>query len=251
MRMSERREEELIMRLIGGRDYYDGMAFRSDGTVLSMLVYRRDGGRRETRPWMEDRLSIPRRRLSLRLHAIDGGSGPRRPRTNLFGSPGAIAHVLWNGADLRIDEGAVLFCGSARRCLLVRTEHRYEDGRIVIEHDWCWTPDEIEISLSSRGLGIDVGWDRSWFDPIPVHGEARSEGICIATLDPSGREGSRTSWRIDAPSLADMYFEQIMPRREALTRIADWVGGTPVNRTRTRLRVVTHDDRVAQGVRSR
>jgi len=48
-----------------------------------------------------------------------------------------------------------------------------------------------------------------------------------------------------------MYFEQIMPRKEALTRIADWVGGTPVNRTRTRLRVVTHDDRVAQGVRSR
>lgn len=241
------------MRIIGGHDYYDGTAFRSDGKVLSLLVYRRDGVRRESRPWMESTLGVKRRQLCIRLHAMDDGPAPRRPRTSLFKALSSIAHVRWNGSDLRLDEGGALFCGTLRRCVMVRVEHAWSDGRTQTEEEWCWSVDALETALASRGLGIDAGWDRTWFDPVPVQETARRAGLCIATLWPGDAGTTRTSWRMDAPILGSMDFEQVLPAREALARIADWIGDAPANRSRTRLRVATSQKRenAVQGSRMR
>jgi len=225
------------MRIIGGRDYYDGTAFRSDGTVLSMLVYRRGEDRHETRDWMRSSLGLRRDALRLGLETFDDGPSPRRTAHHVLKSVDSIAHVRWNGYTLRLDEGGALFCGTMRRSVLVRTEHERSGRRAHVGCEWCWSADDLETTMAAHGLRIGSGWDRTWFDPVPVADHARAAGLCVATLDPTDPIGSGRSWRIEAPTLEEMGFEQVLPAKEALARLADWVGGSASGGAKTRLRV--------------
>lgn len=205
------------MRIVGAPDYYDGTAFRSDGRVLSLLVYRRSDG------IMPDRmvrrvLAVGRRRLRISLLGADGTRLPPR-------LPFGAHRFRWNGADMAIEPCSALFCGTLHSGAVVISAFEWSATRTGIERTYCWSSDALEEELARHGLVCTGDRHRDWFRTIDASGEARDLGICVATMNPTDRSTPRGTWRIDAPTLGDMDFDGVVPAKEALARIADWIGG--------------------------
>lgn len=217
------------MRIIGRPDYYDGTAFRSDGRVLSMLVYRRtDGSMRE---------ADARRAFSLERGVIRpslrGADGTRLPPRLPFGP----VRLRWNGADVSVDACRAVFCGRLHSGALVTSSHALPNGREIIDRTWCWTSDDLEEEVGRLGMICTDDRHLPWFASRDVSDGARRLGITTATQDPSDRSVPRGTWRVEAATLGAMDFDRVLPPSDALARLAHWSGGEePGSRLRVRTR---------------
>ena len=216
------------MRIIGGRDYYDGMAYPSDGTVLSMLVYRRSST--EMADSDMQRL-IPHDARFPFLMISNYSSRPSildrlTARVKRMINPnGAMAKLDSGDIRIRLDHGAAIFCGTLRRCVLVTARSVWSSNRARVTRDWCWTVEALEEALASHGARTDAHLLEEWFRPVDVAADARKAGVAIATLDPVEWCGGRASWRVECPTLCGMNHQQVLSPCEALRELAVWLGG--------------------------
>ena len=217
------------MRFLGPADYYDGTAFPSDGNVLSMLVYRREGNRVIDARGMSRLLGLRMRPpvvvpapMLCRPSLLDLARSFAPPRLR---RPCRIASFSRGDASIAFDAVGALFCGTLRMGVVVTTTGGWSPRRDVVMRDWCWTAEDLREATASHGLRPDLVRDRGWFGARDVSEAARRAGLVVATLDPNDPHATRGSWRIDAPTLGGMRFCQQVPPREALTRLATWMGG--------------------------
>jgi hypothetical protein len=230
------------MRIIGGRDYYDGMAFSSDGKVLSLLVYHRHGslvmdgrtmhrmlGARDLTPRLDVEPLTEREPKAAGMRAVVDalmrGLGPSRARC------GEIV--------VTFSPTGSLFCGQLRRGILLRATNRRT--RNTTTADWCWTADAFEEAIAFHGMHDRSGRHREWFEPEDRSHAAKAAGLAVATLDPTDGHHPRGTWRLDAPTMGRMCLQQVIPAERALRELAHWIGGAPVVNARTRA-VVAGDD---------
>lgn len=216
------------MRIIGQPDYYDGTAFRSDGRILSMLVYRRtDGSMRDA----DARRAFSVGRGTIRL-SLRGADGTRLPPRLPFGP----TRLRWNGADVSIDPCRAVFCGRLHSGALVTSSHEWSDRREIVDRVWCWSSDDLEEEMGRLGMICTDDRHLPWFATRDVSDAARRLGVTTATQDPTDRSVPRGSWRTDAATLGAMDFGTVLPPSAALARLAHWHGGDPSG---SRLRVMT------------
>jgi hypothetical protein len=214
------------MRIIGTPDYYDGTAFRSDGRVLSMLVYRRtDGTMSQAKARRAFSVGPRYIRPSLR-----GADGTRLPPRLPFGP----TRLRWNGSDVSIDPCRAVFCGRLHSGALVTSSHEWSDRRSFVDRIWCWSSDDLEEEMGRLGLVCTDDRHLPWFASRDVADAARRMGVTTATQDPTDRAIARGGWRVDSATLGAMGFERVLDPAAALARLANWTGG---NAPETRLRV--------------
>lgn len=163
------------------------------------------------------------------------GAIPRRGRP--------CARISDGDVDIRLEAGAVAFCGTLRRCIVVTAVTDWSPRADVMLRDWCWSLDDLEESLASHGYRMQCEAMGDWFVPVDVSSTAKLGGFAIASFDPT--DGS-DAWRLDAPTLDAMNHQHVLPPAEALTELAGWLSGSdmPV-KVRLDPRVDVDRDKVA------
>jgi hypothetical protein len=233
------------MRIIGGRDYYDGMAFPSDGTVLSMIVYRRTGtplDDRTMRRLIPHGTAIPSILLSNMSQRPSMAQRFAARIRKAFRPSGPLARLDGGDITIRLDHGAALFCGTLRRCVLVTARSAWSSNRTRTSRDWCWTVEALEEALASYGARMETQGLAEWFAPVDVSDGARAAGIAVATLDPIDRTAGDPTWRLECPTLCAMNHQQVLSPSDALRQLAVWLGGESA-RTVVRVRAEQGVDR--------
>lgn len=213
------------MRIIGGEDYYDGIAVVSSDPILRFIVLRRDEGRTLPASQMAGRgmmVDVP----DVLLHPL--GGSPTASATmihaasRLIGRKGPFAFYRSGDVEVSLSCGAAAFCGTMRRCILVTAGFEGRHGRRTSVKDWCWSETDLQEALASHGVGMRSHGLAAWFEPVDVRHQSKKHGFCMASLNP---EADPDNWSLDAPTLDDMNHQHVVAPDDALAGIARWLGG--------------------------
>lgn len=241
------------MRIIGGRDYYDGaLAMGRDES----LAFVRSGDRRLSHLEVAERLGIERRRTTMSVKTTS--KPPRYSR--MLGR-----HRGYNLFSIGVESGRIdayethVLLAGVLRSGIVLTPTTSSGRTLPDAPTWIWNLDALRSYCDSKGFFLTEGesgttkeWiERTgtstrvygdvpvfgasdWFEPVKLAGaildRVVAERITVMSLNPllevsQDGDGVKRPWLVDQPTLGAMDFAKAVDPYGAFQEISMWKGG--------------------------
>lgn len=235
------------MRIIGGRDYYDGgVAYGMDDGIL----FLRTGEREMAEADLLSRLHLAKPTMAATIRVKNDHKGSRY---HLFQAENGLAHDRGHAFQTQklsyaIGNCYAIVCGRLHAGMVVATMRRSGLRPHPLEGQGVhWTIQSFSDLVERHGLELVVhrntGRHRVWDNAHEIDRKAPedyfgvhdlteqtrkaliAERITIATHDPRTTGDHGRHWKIDQPTLGAMEFAKAMDPVTAFQEIAMWKGG--------------------------
>jgi hypothetical protein len=241
------------MRLIGGRDYYDGaLAMGRDES----LTFVRSGDRRMSHNEVAERLGIVRKQTTMKM-----GSSARPSKVAWI----THRHRGYNLFTIDVDGGSIgayevhVLLAGVLRSGIVMAPYSARNPAGMDAPVWIWSVEALRSYAKARGFVLEEGSSGTvkewitrpgtntrvyadvptlgaidWFEPVKLSGDVLdkviAERITVMSLNPLSEiekdaGGIERPWLIDQATLGAMDFAKAVDPYGAFQEISMWKGG--------------------------